>query len=115
MAQPQDRPLTVADREWIFRRATAALPRKYPEAIKDGLTDAQLKAALKYILGIFGGRGAPGELSFTVMGAGLRIWGGWRTVNHVIEPPLYAGMATIAMAREIYGIVDPDNPQLRLF
>jgi len=115
MPQHQDRPLTKADREWIFRRATAALPRKYGAAIKEGMTDAQLTVALKNILGIFGGRGAPGEPSFTFMGAGLRIWGGWRTVNHVIEPPLYAGMATIAMARATYGIADPDNPQLRLF
>lgn len=114
MTQHQDRPLTKADREWIFRRATAALPRKYGVAIKEGMTDAQLSAALKDILGIFGGRSAPGELSFTVMGAGLRIWGGWRVVNHVIEPPLFAGKATIAMARETYGIADTDNPQLRL-
>nr|WP_306263967.1 hypothetical protein [Pararhizobium sp. IMCC3301] len=79
------------------------------------MTDEQLTAALKDILGIFGGRSASGELSFTVMGAGLRIWGGWQVVNHVIEPPLYAGKITIAIAREIYGIADPDNPQLRLF
>ena len=114
MTQHQDRPLTKADREWIFRRATASLPRKYGAAIEEGMTDAQLTDALKDILGVFGGRSALGELSFTVMGSGLRIWGGWWVVNHVIEPALYAGKATIAMARETYGIADPDNSQLRL-
>ena len=78
------------------------------------MSDEQLTAALKDILGIFGGRSASGGLSFTVMGAGLRIWGGWRVINHVIEPPLYAGKTTIAMARETYGIANPDDPQPRL-
>lgn len=46
---------------------------------------------------------------------GLRIWGGRDVVNHVLEKPLFARAATIAMARDVFGIPDPENDQLSLF
>jgi len=33
----------------------------------------------------------------------------------VLEKPLFAGAATIAKAREVYGITDPNDKQLNLF
>ena len=79
------------------------------------MTDKELRAALEVTLGIFGGSGGPDCLSVSYNGSGLRIWGGWHVVNHVVEPPLYSGKATVAMARTVYNISDPEDNQLALF
>jgi len=115
MADDQDRALTEADKVMIFKLATASLPRRYREAIKTGMSNEELSNALQSVLGIFGGSGGPGRPSISFTGSGLRIWGGWRTVNHVSEKPLFSGKATIAMARQVYGIKDPNNKQMDLF
>lgn len=78
------------------------------------MTDAELGTALTEVLGIFGGSGGLDCLSVTFTGTGLRIWGGWHVVNHSIERPLLSGKKTIEMARQAYGIADPENPQLLL-
>ncbi len=109
------RPLTQADREEIFRIATTSFVRRYGDRFAVGMTDNELAAALETALGIFGGSAGPGRLSVAFTGSGLRIWGGWHIVNHVTEKPLFAGSATIAMARTTYAIADPDNKQLDLF
>ena len=80
----------------------------------DEMTDDELRQALEKCLGIFRGCSGPGEPSVTVMGAGLRIWGGWDQVNHVTDKPLFSGRSTMAMARTIYAITDPDDDQLSL-
>ncbi len=65
---------------------------------------------------IFGGTGAADiQLSITNQGSGLKIWASWQVYNHVVEKPLFAGKATIAMAHEICGITNPEDGQLRLF
>ena len=115
MATGIDRPLTEADKVMIFKLATASLPRRYGETIKSGMSDEDLSNALQSVLGIFGGSGGPGRPSISFTGSGLRIWGGWHIVNHVTEKPLFAGNATIAMARTIYKIGDPGNKQIDLF
>lgn len=107
------RPLTEADKLEVFRRATRALPRWYPDAVRRGMTDADLAEALEKVLGD-GGSGGPNMLDVSHKGAGLRIWGGWSWPNIVTDPPLFAGNATIAKAREGYSIADPDNRQLSL-
>ena len=114
-SKDDDRPFTEADKELAFRLATRSLPRRYAEQIKTGMTDAQLEEALKEVLGIFGGSGGPDRPSITFTGSGLRIWGGWHVVNTQTEKPLFAGKRTIAMARQVYGIADPNNNQLDLF
>lgn len=43
---------------------------------------------------------------------GLKIWGSWQGINHVQDRPLFEGRATIAMAREVYGIRDPADRQM---
>ena len=109
------RPLTTADRIEVFRIATSGFVLRYADTIAKGMSDTELEAALVATLGSFGGSGGPDRLSVTFTGAGLRIWGGWHVVNHVKEKPLFAGKATIALAREFYGIADPKDQQLKLF
>ncbi len=58
--------------------------------------------------------GSPNRLSITYQGTGLKIWGGWHIVNHVIEKPIFQGNATIMMAREVYGVSNPHAEQLSL-
>ncbi len=107
--------LTPEDRIEVFKIATRGFECHYCNQFQTGMTDQELQAALKEALGIFGGSGGPDRLSVSFKGSDLRIWGGWHVVNHVIEKPLFAGAATIAMARSVYGIIDPDNDQLVLF
>ena len=106
--------LTQTERAEVFRLATRSLVNWYADEMGAGMNDAELKAALERALGIFGGSGARGCLHVTYTGAGLRIWGGWHIVNHCVEAPLFSGNATIAMAREIYEIRNPDDDQLSL-
>jgi len=92
-----------AKARWAQRQAT-------------GLTDEQLEDALKQELGIFGGSTThDGSPSISYQRAGLKIWAGWCIINHCSEKPLFEGKATIAMAREVFSIADPENNQLRLF
>ena len=107
-------PLSHAERAEIFRLATSSLVYHYGDQFADGMTDAEIEFALKRTLGIFGGSGAPGRPSVSYSGNGLRIWGGRKRVNHVLDAPLFEGMTTIAMAREMYAISDPEEPQQRL-
>jgi len=109
------RALTREEMKLAFLKATASFPKRYADQIADGMTDDDLAEALRATLGIFGGSGGPDRLSITYQGAGLKIWASWQVHNHVTEPPLFAGKTTIAMAREVYGIVDPEDGQMRLF
>lgn len=115
MVKKENKPLTQADKELIFKQATSGLVHWYGKQFKNGMTDEELENALKSALGIFGGSGGPGRPSVSFTGTGLRIWGAWHTVNHIKEKPLFSGKATIAMARQVYGIKDPDNKQMDLF
>jgi len=115
MVPPKQCVFTEADKTEVFRIATRRLPALCSEKLKSGMTDAELEEALKLVLGEFGGCGGPDTYSVTYAAAGLRIWGGWHVVNHVLEKPLFTGKATVAKAREVYGIVDPTDDQLNLF
>lgn len=110
--------LTREDREYAPATATAGLPRLLKRrgiSPDDGLTDSRLAEALSCAMGEFGARGGPDEPSITWCGAGLRIWAGWETANHVQDTPLYQGAATVAAARHYWDITDPDEAQLSLF
>ena len=78
------------------------------------MRDDELKSALEMALGIFGGSGGPNKLSISFQGAGLKIWGGSHVVNHIQEKPLFAGAQTVATAREVYQIPNPNDQQMRL-
>ena len=79
------------------------------------MTDEELGSALEWVLGIWGGSCGPGDLDVSFQGSGLRIWASWAIRNHRKDKPLFAGAATIAMAREVYGIANPQDRQMRLF
>ncbi|MFZ7093735.1 hypothetical protein [Primorskyibacter sp. 2E233] len=111
----QPRPLSQTDKEEAFRTATKALPKWYGEEIGRGMTDSELSAALERVLGIWGGSCGPDRLDVRFQGSGLKIWAGWHIVNHVTEAPLFKGKQTVAMARYLYGIDDPDKAQMSLF
>jgi len=112
--ESDQRSLTNADKEEVFRIATKTLPIWYSEAIKGGLSDAELTKALECVLGIFGSSYGPGRLDVTHQASRLKIWGGWHIVNHHAEPALFQGARTLAMARHIYSIPNPDDNQLSL-
>ncbi len=107
--------LSQADKEEVFRIATKALPKWYADTITIGMTDKELTEALGQVLGIFGGSCGPGRMDVAHQASGLKIWGGWHIVNHVTEKPLFRGVATLTMARSIYGITDPQDDQMKLF
>ena len=107
-------PLTNAEKLVVFKLATQSFPKRYAEAIKVGMTDEELESALKQYLGIFGGSGGPNRLSVAFQGSGLKIWGGWHTINHVTEKPLFFGKKAIDMAREVYSITDREDRQYQL-
>ena len=108
------RPLTATDKAAVFKIATAGLRKRYSTELRVGMTDRELHEALIVVLGIFGSTGGPDQLDVSFQGAGLKIWGGWQVVNTVTDIPLFAGTRTIAMAREVYAIPNPDTEQLQL-
>lgn len=110
----KSRELTRYDRQESFCRATRDFARRYEQEINCGMSDADLENALKESLGIFGGCGCKDSISLCWQGAGLRIWAGWHGCNSYLEEPIFEGRETIAMAREIYQINDPDMDQLSL-
>jgi hypothetical protein len=108
----EKRALNEADKEEAFRIATRALPKWYAEQLAKGMTDKELTTALEQVLGIFGGSCGPGRMDVAHQAAGLKIWGGWHIVNHHTEKPLFQGARTLAMARHVYGVSDPDDAQM---
>jgi len=110
----ENRTLSKADKEQAFCIATRALSKLYGDQIAQGMTNEALSLALKQVLGIFGGSCGPGRLDVMHQASGLRIWAGWHIVNHCTEPPLFQGRQTLAMARYVYGISDPDDAQMSL-
>ena len=104
-------PLTEVEKREVFRLATQSFPKRFAREIENGMTNGELEQALNDYFGIFGGSGGPDRLSVTYQGAGLKIWGGWHTVNHVKEKPLYSGKQAVAIARELNQIRDPTNMQ----
>jgi hypothetical protein len=105
----KQRPLSQTYKEEAFRIATRSLPKRYADEIAVGMTDTALTSALEQVLGIFGGSCGPGRLDVAHQAAGLKIWGGWHYLNHRTEKPLFSNAKTLAMARHIYRISDPDD------
>ena len=115
--EPMTRPLTHEEKLWVFRQATRTFANsgtRWAERAAHGMTDAELEDALRYELGIMGSRSGPGEPSIAYQGAGLRIWGSWQSISLVRDRPLFKGRATVAMARQVYGIRNPADRQMSL-
>ena len=64
---------------------------------------------------IYGGFGGPGIRSVSHQGAGLKIWASQTAHNTVTDARVFKGAATIATARQVYGIRNPEEKQLALF
>lgn len=112
------KPLTKQDRYDAFMRAvhsTSGAKTRWEQRRKSGLNDADLTDALRYELGIFGGCCGGDMLNIAYQGSGLKIWAGWENVNHCTDEPILQGNQTIAFARQVFGIKDPDEVQLSLF
>ncbi len=113
------RPLSQEDKLRAFRKATCSMEGaadRWAQRAARGLTDDQLTEALRFELGIFGGSSAYRDCpALTYQGAGLKIWAAWEFQNHVTTKPTFQGAATIATARQVYGIRNPDEKQLALF
>jgi hypothetical protein len=110
--------ITEADRIAGFRKATcgmAGAAARWQERAAKSMNDDDLAKALAYEIGAFGGSGGPDSLCLTYQAAGLKIWIGWEIGNTHEQPPTIQGQATVAMARELYGIKDPADKQLALF
>jgi hypothetical protein len=117
---PAPEPLTIGEAERVagFRKATcgmAGAAARWRERAARGMSDDELAKALAYEIGVYGGSGGPDCLCLTYQAAGLKIWIGWDIENTHDQPPTLQGMATVAMARIVYGIKDPADKQLTLF
>lgn len=109
--------LTREDIEYAFRRATQSFAEsraRWAERAATGLTDADLAAALKYDLGIWGGSGCRDSVKVTYQGSGLKIWATW-SYAHPRPAPILEGNQTVAFAREYCRIPDPADTQMSLF
>ena len=114
--QPNPLPLTEEEKLWAFRKATNSMEgadKRWAERVARGLTDEQLEEAIAYELGAFGSHGGD-PVGVTYQASGLRIW-----ADHCLgsrnNPPILQGHDTVSFARRVYGIVDPDDKQGRLF
>ena len=110
--------LSESDRETAFIQAvtnTQGANERWERYKKTGLTDEQLSAALRYELGIAGGSSCSDSISIAYEGSGLKIWASWQSVNHCIDLPIFEGKRTIAMARKVFCIDNPDDQQMALF
>ena len=107
------KPISRADIEWAIRRITRRLARKFEGRFKDGWSDATLRSELELSWSVEGGCYIPGKPAIQYKAAGLKVWVTWE-VNTYGVPPNFEGQSTIALVREIYGIPDPDNHQMRL-
>jgi hypothetical protein len=112
------RELSTQDKYEAFMRAVhsfANAKERWQQRAASGLTDDELKEALRYELGIAGGSSCSDSIKVEYQGAGLKIWASWDSFNHYGTKPIFEGADTIAFAREVFGISNPDDEQLSLF
>lgn len=107
--------LTEEDKKThAFLKATGGMSgaaRRWRERAAKGMSEEELAEALAFEMG----QGGSGGLSINQNGSGLRIWASWETRNLHTAAPIFAGKATIAKARAVYGIRDTSETQLTLF
>lgn len=112
------RELSNEDRVNAFKLATRGFSGsdvRWKGRAERGLTDEELRTALQFEIGIYGGSGGPGRMSLEFQGAGLKIWAGWNDVApRMKHKPIFEGASTVRMAREVYGIRDPGDGQMSL-
>jgi hypothetical protein len=109
-------PLTEDEKLLAFRKATNSMEgsdRRWAERVTRGQTDEQLAEALQYELGAMGGFSRD-DIGVTYQGNGLKIWAD-RCIGSRRNPPILEGNQTVAFARRVYGIADPEEKQMGLF
>jgi hypothetical protein len=109
-------PLTAEEKLWAFRKATNSMEgagKRWSERVVKGLTDEQLEEAIAYELGAFGSHGGD-PVGVTYQGSGLKIWAD-RCLGCRRNEPILQGKETVRLARDVYGIRDPNDKQGRLF
>ena len=110
-----ERPLADADMIAAFKACTRSFPERYRAQIAAGMTDAELARALDEVIGILGGASARTEIpAIAYKGAGLKTWASWDSPD-MRDRPIFAGEATVALARQLYAIPNPSDMQMRLF
>jgi hypothetical protein len=109
-------PLKYADKIRALRLAAESMedaPKRWAERIRTGQTNEQLARALEYEFGQFGGCSRD-DIGVTYQRNGLKIWA-HRCIGGRSRPPILEGQATVRLAREVYGIADPEEKQMGLF
>ncbi len=110
--------LTEEDKKQAFIRAvtnTTGAKDRWQERVETGLNDQDLHDALRRELGIAGGGGCRDSVKVEYEGSGLKIWASWQGVMPCIDAPIFEGRHTIAIARLVFGIPNPDDQQMSLF
>lgn len=112
------KPLTEDDKQEAAIRAMTSFSdakKRWQERAKTGLNDIDLSDAIRYELGIAGYSGCRDGLKVSYSGAGLKIWASWDGVNTYEQKPIFQGKQTIAMARLVFNIPNPEDKQISLF
>ncbi len=109
------KPVTLKDKVAALKAVTPRFFRDNQHRFEEGMSDVEIEHALKDQFGDFGSRGGPDQLHITQQAAGLKVWISWHIHNHIKEEPALVGTGTIAMAREVYGIINSDDGQMVLF
>ena len=108
--------LTHDEKLWAFRRATNAMsgsPQRWTERVRTGLNGERLADALKYELGeVAGFYGHDNGVNGGCEGNGQKIWASHGVPHRHTAEPMCQGKATLRLAREVYGIADPDEKQM---
>lgn len=110
--------LTEEEKKQAFVRAvtnTTGAKKRWRERVETGLNDQDLHDALRRELGIAGGGGCRDSVKVEYQGVGLKIWASWQGVMTCIDTPIFEGKHTMAMARQVFGIANPDDQQISLF
>lgn len=119
MTQTEPRDVSPEDALRVFRKATGGMEGsgdRWAKRATQGMTDDELITALKWEMGEYCGWCGPDSISGCSQKSGLRIWASWNTVSPERETkPIYLGMSTVRMAREVYGVKDPTDKQMDLF
>jgi hypothetical protein len=110
------RALTHEDRLHIFRNVFGTLGRRdrFTSRANGAMTDEELRRALEDAMGIEGGSCRQDRPYVHYRRAGLKIWGDWEWASPFRDQPLWQEEATLRMAREVYGIADPNVQQMSL-
>lgn len=118
-------PLTEKQIILGFRRATRGFTQncwtEWTEMARIGMTDEVLEIRLKLCIGIMGASSGCDEYpEYSYQASGLKIWLGNDQWGRISErgndvKPTFQGKQTIAMARRVYGIKNPNQLQAELF